>query len=115
VILYLLWLYKYRKVDHLWLIPVVMGVWGNLHAGFSIGFIFLAGTIAGESLATLFNRNGEHVIGWRGVGRLALVSVASAAALVVNPYGLQMLSVPFQTVGIGALQDFIQEWNSPQL
>ena len=35
------------------------------------------------------------------------------AALVINPYGLEMLKVPFQTLSIGALQDFIQEWNSP--
>ena len=28
----------------------------------------------------------------------------SAAALVINPYGLQMVLVPFQTVSIGALR-----------
>ena len=31
----------------------------------------------------------------------------------INPYGLQMLLVPFQTVSIGALRAYIQEWNSP--
>lgn len=113
VILYLLYLYKRKQVDRLWLIPVVMGIWGNLHAGFSIGFIFLAGTIAGEILGNLFNPRGEHVISWRGVGKLILVTVISAAALLVNPYGLKMLAVPFQTVSIGALQNFIQEWLSP--
>ncbi len=37
----------------------------------------------------------------------------SVAALVINPYGLKMLLVPFQTVSIGALRAYIQEWNSP--
>jgi hypothetical protein len=113
VILYLLYLYRRKKVDRLWLIPPIMAVWGNLHAGFSIGFIFLLGTIAGEVLANIFSRDKAEVIPWRGIGKLALVTLISAAALVINPYGLQMLGVPFQTVSIGALQNFIQEWNSP--
>jgi len=113
VLLYLLFLYKRKKIDRLWLIPILMGIWGNLHAGFSIGFIFMGGMIAGEILGNIFNPKGETVIGWRGVRKLILIALLSAAALVINPYGLQMLSVPFQTVSIGALRAYIQEWNSP--
>lgn len=113
VILYLLYLHKRRKIDRLWLIPVIMGIWGNLHAGFSIGFIFLLGSIAGEVLGNIFNPKGENVVPLKGIRKLIIVTLVSVAALVINPYGLQMLSVPFQTVSIGALQNFIQEWNSP--
>ncbi len=113
VVLYLLYLFKRRGMDRLWLIPVIIGIWGNLHAGFSIAFIFLLGFIAGEVLNNLFRPSAENVIGWRGIRKLFLVTLVSAAALVINPYGLQMLAVPFQTVSIGALQNFIQEWNSP--
>ncbi|MBC6934942.1 MAG: hypothetical protein DWB42_03800 [Chloroflexi bacterium] len=112
-VLYLLHLYKRRGIDRLWLLPVMVGLWGNLHAGFSIAFIFLGGFIAGEVLNNLFRPTAEHVIPWRGIRRLVLVTAVSAAALVVNPYGLHMLAVPFQTISIGALQNFIQEWNSP--
>ncbi len=113
VVLYLIMHYKRDKVDRLWLIPILMGVWGNLHAGFSIGFIFLGGAIAGETLGMLFAPNSEDRIGWRGVRKLVLIALLSAAALVINPYGFDMLLVPFQTVGIGALRTYIQEWNSP--
>lgn len=113
VILYLIHLYKRKQIDRLWWIPVMMLVWGNLHAGFSIGFILLGGTIAGEILGNLFAPTAENRISWAHLRKLLLVTVVSVAALVINPYGLQMLSVPFQTVSIGALQDFIQEWNSP--
>jgi len=113
VILYLLHLHKRRKIDRLWLIPVIMGIWGNLHAGFSIGFIFLFGSIAGEVLGNIFNPKGEYVVPWTGIRKMIMVTLASIAALVINPYGLQMLAVPFQTLSIGALQNFIQEWNSP--
>ncbi len=113
VILYLLYSYKHKKIDNLWFIPLIMLVWGNLHAGFSIGFIFIGGVIAGEILGNLFNRGGEDVISWQGVRKLILVALFSVAALVINPYGVKMLLVPLQTVSIGALRDYIQEWNSP--
>ncbi len=113
LVLYFIYLYKREKTDRLWLIPVVMLVWGNLHAGFSLGFLLLGGTIAGEVLGNLFNPQGETVIAWARLRKLVIVTLASVAVLVINPYGLDMLRVPFQTVSIGALQDFIQEWNSP--
>ncbi len=113
VVLYLLLDFQRGKHDRLWLIPVIMAVWGNLHAGFSIGFILMAALIAGEALGNLFAPKREPKLSWRGVRKLCLIFVVSLAAICINPYGLQMLTVPFQTVGIGALQNFIQEWNSP--
>jgi hypothetical protein len=41
------------------------------------------------------------------------VGLASIAAVLVNPFGVDMLTYPFRTVSIGVLQDFIQEWQSP--
>jgi hypothetical protein len=113
VVLYLIYLYKHKQIDRLWLIPILMLVWGNMHAGFSIGFILLGGTIAGEILGNIFAPAAENRISWLRLRKLITVTLVSVAALVINPYGLQMLTVPFQTVSIGALQDFIQEWNSP--
>src|SRR6185503_2455901 len=92
LILYLLYLHKRRKIDRLWLIPIIMGIWGNLHAGFSIGFIFLFGSIAGEVLGHLLNPKGEYLVPWAGVRKLVIVTLVSVGALVINPYGLQMLA-----------------------
>ncbi len=44
---------------------------------------------------------------------MVIVALVSIPAIAVNPYGVQMLGYPFRTVGIGVLQDFIQEWASP--
>ena len=97
----------------IWLYPVMMAVWGNLHAGFSIGFILLALVIAGEALGNVFAHGPRDGLNWRGVGRLIVVGLVSLAALLINPRGAELLLVPFQTLGIGALQNFIQEWASP--
>ena len=42
-----------------------------------------------------------------------LVGLVMLAAVCFNPSGPIMLIYPFKTVSIGALQDYIQEWQSP--
>ncbi len=98
----------------LWAYPLLMGVWANLHAGFSVGFILLGVVLVGEALGNLFAR-GRRDEGpdWRGVGRLAVTGLLSLGAVLFNPAGADLLLVPFQTVSIGALQTAIQEWASP--
>lgn len=111
--LYQLHRFKYEDVDRLWAIPPLMMLWANLHGGFAIGFIFLIGTIVGEALGAVLDPHDPRATGWDGVRRLVIVTAASALAILLNPYGWRMLALPFDTVGIGALQDFIQEWASP--
>jgi len=113
VFVWILYDYKRNKVDRLWWLPAIMLVWGNLHAGFSIGFIILGGFGLGEILNNLTGTKNPHVIGWQGIRKMVLVGVACIAVLVINPYGFAMLRVPFETVNIGVLRDFIQEWQSP--
>ena len=113
LVLYLLHLYKHRQTDRLWLIPIIMAVWANLHGGFAIGFVFLFGSIAGALLGNLFNGEDEYVVKWRRLRKMVLVTAVAVPAVALNPYGVQMLAYPFRTVNIGVLQDFIQEWASP--
>ena len=50
LVLYVLFLRRYRGIDVLWLLPVVMLVWANLHGGFAIGLALIAGVLVGETL-----------------------------------------------------------------
>jgi hypothetical protein len=113
LILYLLHLYKRRQLDRLWAIPPIIAVWANLHGGFAIGFIFMIGSLIGEVLGNLLDQDDKDVVEWPRLTKMLLVTVASVPAVVLNPNGVRMLAYPFQTVGIGVLQDFIQEWASP--
>jgi hypothetical protein len=113
LVLYLLHLYKRERFDRLWLIPLVMLIWANLHGGFAIGFIFMFGSIAGEVLGNLFNGDDPDVVSWGRLRKMVIVAAVSIPVIAINPSGVQMLGYPFRTVGIGALQDFIQEWASP--
>jgi hypothetical protein len=114
VVAYLLYRFKRRgEMRALYAIPPVMLLWANLHGGFAIGFILMFGYLAGEVIGRLLNPGDPDVAGWDGIKRLALAIVLSLVAICINPNGVTMLTYPFRTVGIGALQDFIQEWASP--
>src|SRR5512139_2288703 len=47
---YLLYLYKWKQVDHLWLIIPIFILWSNLHGGYVLGLLLIASLIAGEVL-----------------------------------------------------------------
>lgn len=124
-VLYLLWLWREKGVDRLWLIPVLMVLWVNLHGGFAIGFMLLVLALSAELVRWFFEdvlhagadaaagSSGAARRGLRPARRLVVIGLASAAAVAANPYGPQMLLYPFRTVGIDALRDYIQEWSSP--
>lgn len=113
LVLYVLHLYKRRYIDRLWLIPLIVLVWVNLHGGFAVAFILLLGSIAGEVIGNVLNPDDERVVSWSRLKKMLAVTVVSIPVIAINPNGLRMLAYPFQTVGIGVLQDFIQEWGSP--
>lgn len=110
---YVLHLYRWRGVNRLWLLPVLMVLWVNLHGGFAIGFILLLITLAGQVISRLLGQDEAGVVSWPRLATLAVVTLVCAAAVVVNPYGPVLYLYPLRTVSIGALQDFIQEWQSP--
>jgi hypothetical protein len=53
------------------------------------------------------------VLTWNQIGKLLVISVIAYIALVINPNTVQMWTYSFRTLGIGVLQQSIQEWSSP--
>ncbi len=127
VVCYLLYLYKWRGVNRLWLLPPLFVLWVNLHAGYALGFIVLAAFIAGEvfnklrsalqsppsNLQSPISNPQPPPLGWRKIGLVIGVALLSAFLLVLNPNTTRMWTYYLETVRIGVLQDFIQEWQSP--
>ena len=94
-----------------WLLPPLMLLWANSHAAWISGFIAIACYLLGEALERLLA--GDRPAAWRPLLELALATAVSIPLIAVNPHGPAMLTYPFKTVGIGALQEFIQEWAAP--
>ncbi|MGQ9715796.1 MAG: hypothetical protein ACUVST_13695 [Anaerolineae bacterium] len=106
--------HRQRGGRALWLLPPLFALWANLHAAWMAGLLLLGCMVLGEVVAGFLARPGEQARAHlRSAGTLALAGLLSAAAISLNPQGPRMLLYPFQTVGIGVLQQFIQEWASP--
>jgi hypothetical protein len=110
LVAYLIYLYKWKQVDRLWLIPIVFVAWVNLHGGYISGFIVLGAVLAGEIANRVLGFTGPEVLSWRRWRKLLIITLISGAVLLLNPYTIQALQLPFKTVNIGVLQDYIQEW-----
>jgi hypothetical protein len=105
--------FRFHGLNRLWLLPLLMVAWVNLHGGFVIGFILLVVTCVGEALTALLAPGPLTLEKMKAPVWVAAAGLLCAAAVMVNPYGPQMLLYPFKTVSIGVLQDYIQEWQSP--
>jgi len=90
-----------------------MLLWVNLHAGFAIGFILLLGSLAGQAISLVFGGQGPGTVTWRQLRKLGLVTAICVAVVPLNPFGLALYLEPLRTISIGVLQQFIQEWQSP--
>lgn len=116
VLAYVLYLFKWRQVNRLWLLPPLFVLWVNLHAGYAQGFMVLLAFVAGEvlnHLLALVSASKDPIVDWRGIRLVVGVAIISALVLVIHPNTTRMWTYYLDTVGIGALQDFIQEWQSP--
>ena len=113
VTLYVLYRHKHGSRRIVWALPPLMLLWANCHAAWLSGYIAIGCYLLGESLNRLLRPAGEPAGAWRPLLELIGVAAVSLPFLALNPNGVVMLTYPFKTVGIGVLQQFIQEWAAP--
>ena len=91
--------------------PLVMVLWANLHGGWVIGFVWLGVSLAAELIGWVWEpSNPAHRA---HVRFLAIITAASAVAVLATPHGFSLILYPFQTVASDAQQRLIVEWFSP--
>jgi hypothetical protein len=113
LVAYLIYLYKWKQTDRLWFIPLVFVAWVNLHGGYISGFMVLGAVLAGEIINHVLGFEGPDVLTWQRWRKLLIITLISGAVLLINPFTFTALQLPFRTVNIGVLQDYIQEWAAP--
>ncbi len=105
--------FKYfRSTRLVWLLPVLMLGWVNLHGAYMLGFALLAAFIATES-GNRWLFPVRHSRSAQRLGLLCLVLLAAVVASLFNPQGLRILLYPFETVAMEASRGLIAEWHSP--
>lgn len=107
------------RIRSWWMLPLGMLVWVNLHGGFAVGLLLIGLYVAGEviqialaplrgvSRSEVWSDRRTVITDWLIGGTLSLAAVS------FNPVGPRMILYPLQTVSIGVLRTYIQEWQSP--
>jgi hypothetical protein len=105
-----------RRDRLVWLLPLMV-LWVNSHPGFGIGMLLLAVYVGEKAVLWLTNLiRRERKAGkanWNALRHLLLIGLGLLVAASLNPAGPAVLAYPFETVSIGELRDYIQEWQSP--
>jgi hypothetical protein len=97
--------YQYRNRSYLWVLPILMILWVNLHGGFIIGFVLIALYLAGNLISS--------TAATRKPFPLALALAGCFLASLVNPYGYHILLFPLNLVSNEFLMNHITEYLSP--
>lgn len=118
--LYLLEGLKKGRQKQIWLYPLIMLLWVNIHGGFIIGYILVGIYILGDVIeALLASLTGQRSLmdEWQErkkiISNLLFVGIVCIFVSMINPHGPSILLYPLKTVSMGTLQDYIAEWQSP--
>jgi len=84
------------------MVPMML-LWVNFHAGYALGL----GLIVLYMISLALDRK------WDLMPRLAMILIACAAVVPLNPNGLRMFSYPLETLRSPSMAAFIEEWASP--
>lgn len=108
-----------RHRRRLWILPLLMLVWVNVHGGFLLGFVLLGIYWLGavwRSFASKGNRIEDLLQKISAAGRareLALVGLISALASLINPYGWTLHAHIYSYLTNRFLMNHIEEFQSP--
>ncbi len=110
----LLWQYYETGRARLWLLPLLMVFWVNLHPGFVVGVAVIAGYLLMEALDLLWSDRRQAALD-RLAGSWPWLAAALVATL-ANPWGWKIYS---WAIGFSApltlKSQWIGEWSAPQL
>jgi hypothetical protein len=96
---------NYRRNARLWLAVPLMALWANLHGGFFVGIATLALYSGVAGLCDL-----AAGAGWRRGAGLSLLTLAAAAATLVNPYGFGMWETVAHALRNPYTRNVVRDW-----
>jgi hypothetical protein len=116
--LYLLDRYQQEgKLKFVLPLPLITLVWVNLHAGYFLGLaivgIYIVGGLIDLLKAELIKTEQTNAPTLKSILILCGILGACVLATLTNPNGIHILLYPFQTLTSQSMQQFIQEWFSP--
>jgi hypothetical protein len=98
-------------------LPVIMLLWVNQHGGFIVGLgvigVFILGRLVDSLIRAIPQKSNRKEIIDKSLRTLIITLLTCTLVTLLNPNGIRILAYPFQTVNDASLQQFNQEWASP--
>jgi len=117
--------YRLGISRRLWLLPLLMALWVNIHGSFILGLALIGITFVGEALKTQARtknqepRTADHAqepsSQFSVLGSLAFWGALTAAAMLLNPRGFAVLGYVSNLVGSNAVTTLVTEWAPPTI
>ena len=108
-----------EKLRRMWLLPLLMLVWVNVHGGFLVGFVLLGAFFlaAGWSWLRVEEGSLQEVLqknaATTSLKTLSAVGLLSVAASLVNPFGWKLYGHIYSYLSNRFLMDHVEEFQSP--
>ncbi|MFN8567624.1 MAG: hypothetical protein U0Z44_08915 [Kouleothrix sp.] len=107
--------YRLGRSRRLWLLPPLMVLWVNIHGSFVLGLALIGLTFVGMALTRAQRPPAPTGAATRfsALGSLALWGALTAAAMLLNPRGLEVLGYVRNLLGSNAVTTLVTEWAPP--
>jgi hypothetical protein len=99
----------------LWLLPLLMALWVNIHGSFVLGGVLVAMTFGGEAVRRLFSRPPPDAEASAAPPLRVLFfwSALTAAALLLNPRHIEVVAYVRDLLSTSTVTDLVTEWAPP--
>ena len=98
----------------IWVLPVSIILWANLHGGYIMGIV-LIGMVAGLMLLEgLWESPSSWLAALKATGPLWICMLLAIVAACINPYKVDLLILPFKALSQWIIP-YIAEWHPPRL
>lgn len=107
--------YRDRRRDRLWLLPILMVLWVNLHGAFVLGLGIIAIYIGCESCRRFIHPSRSDALSTAQIRKLVLVLFFCGAATLLNPEGYRIYDYVRAVMLDPGSQQLVAEWRPPRV
>lgn len=105
--------FQYRQRNRLWILPIIMLLWVNIHGGFIIGLAILGIYSGGNYLLKFYDSERYGIEGKEKTAPLLKFLGISIIACFANPIGYKIFLFPFKLISSKFIMDHTTEFMSP--
>ena len=107
--------YRDGRRDQLWLLPLLMALWVNLHGAFLMGLILIVLYTISEGCRRLLNPDRADALSIAQLRKLVVVFALCGVATLLNPEGYGIYDYVRTVIGDAGSQQLVAEWQPPRV